>query len=147
MSGARVLAIYTISFVHAPSVPTDRTARPCRPGARQISITRRQSLPRTPQTQSDSGCRSEAQVNFARLNLLQIPSRNLRPLRQLFLRQAPTQALTAHTLAERPYSRPLFLSETHPILSPAQQEFVNDTHIVKCTPEFSPTSPSRGPTR
>jgi hypothetical protein len=51
----------------------------------------------------------------------------------LLLSQASQQAFAAHVLAKRPHSRPLFLSERHPILNPRQPELVNDTHIVKYT--------------
>jgi hypothetical protein len=120
-------------------VPTSQTAFSCcgqEPA--KTSLVRSQPFPRTSQNQSDSECRGEAQVYFTRLNLLQIPGRNLRPFRQLLLSQASPQAFAAHALAKRPYSRPLFLSERHPILNPRRPAPVNDTHIVKCAPNFPP---------
>jgi hypothetical protein len=74
--------MYTINTAHAAL----RTHQPNRllllwPGASQSSLARSQPFPRASQNQSDSECRGEAKVYFARLNLLQIPGRNLRPLR------------------------------------------------------------------
>jgi hypothetical protein len=69
----------------------------------------------------------------------------------LFLSQATAQAFAAHVLAEHPYPRPLFLSERHPILNPCQPGFLNDTYIVKCTPDSLPlsrrTDPPSSPVR
>ena len=66
------------------------------------SLSGRQPLPRTAQTQLDPERRRDQEVYFARFDLLQVPGRNLRPFRQLFLRQAPAHAFAAHIRAEHP---------------------------------------------
>jgi hypothetical protein len=78
-------------------------------------------------------CRGEKDVDFTRLNFLEISSGNLGSFGQLVLRQATANPLSSHIRAKHLNSRPLFLGYGHDILHRFEVKILNDTYIVKKT--------------
>jgi len=75
--------------------------------------------------------RGDQNVNFPRLNFLEIARGNFRAFRQFILCQFLAHPLPAHIRAEDLDSLPLFLGNGHDILHRFLMNKMNDTYIVK----------------
>jgi hypothetical protein len=75
--------------------------------------------------------RGDQNVNFSRLNFLEIARGDFGAFRQFILRQFFTHPLPAHVRAEDFDSLPLFLGNGHDILHRFLMLKMNDTYIVK----------------
>jgi hypothetical protein len=92
-----------------------------------------QPFPCASEPQLNPKCRGEKDVDFARLNFLEISSGNLGSFGQFILRQGFANPLSSHIRAKHLNSRPLVFGYSHDILHRFESKILNDTYIVKKT--------------
>jgi hypothetical protein len=88
---------------------------------------RDQPTPRALERQLDSHGGGEKNVDFARLDFLQISGGNFGSFRQLFLGQAFSHSFPADIRAKRGNSCPFFFAQRHDILHRREPNSLNDT--------------------
>lgn len=90
-----------------------------------------QPLPRAAQRQLNPERGRQEEIDFPRLDFLQIACGNFSPFCQLVLRQTLAHPFAAHICAKSFDSPPFFFGNSHDILHRGHATNVNDTYIVK----------------
>ena len=97
----------------------------------RISFRRRQSFPRTTESQLNSERRGKQNVNLSSFYFLQVARGYFSPFRQFILRQSLAHPFPAHIGTEGLDSLPFSLGNCHDILHRFSRLEMNDTYIVK----------------
>lgn len=90
-----------------------------------------QAFPRTPERQLYSERRRQKQVDFSRLDFLEVARRDLGFFSKFILSPSSADPLPAHVCAKYADSPPLFFGNCHDILHRLIGPNVNDVYIVK----------------